>query len=114
MSETTDQLRERLQQLLDLIGEEEVQTIAAVAMEEIPKKLVAIEDGIGAGELDSVSRLAHGLKGDTGTLGIDDMADLAKTLEGVDNPEFGGNPNDLLFQLKEAYKVSEPILKEFS
>jgi HPt (histidine-containing phosphotransfer) domain-containing protein len=114
MSETTDQLRERLQQLLDLIGEEEVQTIAAVAMEEIPKKLVAIEDGIGAGELESVSRLAHGLKGDTGTLGINDMADLAKMLEGVEKSDFGDNPNDLLFQLKEAYKISEPVLKEFS
>ena len=113
MSETTDQLRERLQQLLDLIGEEEVQTIASVAMEEIPKKLVAIEEGLGNGELESVSRLAHGLKGDTGTLGIDDMAEIAKTLEGVADPSFEPSPTDLLTQLKDAYRVNEPVLKEF-
>lgn len=114
MSETTDQLRERLQQLLDLIGEEEVQTIAAVAMEEIPKKLVAIEEGISTGELELISRLAHGLKGDTGTLGMDDMADLAKALEGIASPGFEQNPSELLSQLNEAYKKNEPVLKEFS
>lgn len=114
MSESTDQLRERMQQLRDLIGEEEVQSIAVVAMEEIPKKLVSIEAGIAAGELEAVSRLAHGLKGDTGTLGIDDMAAIAKTLEGIANSADDVTPTDLLAQLKEAYSESEPILKEFA
>ena len=102
-----------MQQLRDLIGEDEVQSIASVAMEEIPKKLVSIEAGIAAGELEAVSRLAHGLKGDTGTLGIDDMAELAKTLEGAADPAQGINPEELLEQLKVAYSASEPVLKEF-
>ncbi len=43
MSASTDQLTKRLKQLLELIGTEEVRTIAKVAMDEIPKKLVTIQ-----------------------------------------------------------------------
>ena len=114
MSESTDQLRERMQQLRDLIGEEEVQSIAAVAMEEIPKKLVSIEASIATEDWEAVSRLAHGLKGDTGTLGIDDMAAIAKTLEQAGDHGQTVNPGELLAQLKTAYSESEPVLKEFT
>ncbi len=114
MSEATDQLRERLQQLLDLIGKEEVQTIVEVAMEEIPKKLVSIEAGIQAGESEAIARLAHGLKGDTGTLGIDDMAELSRELEGAVKAENGAEGTKILAKLKEAYQASEPVLKEFA
>ncbi len=113
MSASTDQLTKRLKQLLELIGAENVQTIARVAMDEIPKKLVAIQQGLDAGEFASVSKLAHGLKGDTGTLGIDDMAELARSLEGITQGDFGHEPQDLLAQLRNAYKESEAVLRTF-
>lgn len=114
MSEMTDQLRERLQQLLDLIGQEEVQVIVEVAMEEIPKKLSSIEQALESGDLTQASRLAHGLKGDTGTLGMDTMADIAKLLEGVEDPTFAHNASDLLVQLNQSYELQLPVLKEFA
>ena len=114
MSDDATQLRERLQQLLELIGAEEVKTVAEVALEEIPKKLVTIEEGIARNELLPVSRLAHGLKGDTSTLGIDTMAAIAKTLESIDKPEFTEDSNALVARLKVLYAEAEPILKEFS
>lgn len=114
MSDTTDQLRERLQQLLDLIGQEEVQVIIEVATEEIPKKLTSIEQALESGELEQVSRLAHGLKGDTGTLGMDTMAEIAKQLEGVQEPTFAHDAKDLLAQLNQSYERQLPVLKEFA
>ena len=113
MSASTDQLTKRLKQLLELIGTEEVRTIAKVAMDEIPKKLVAIQQGLEAGQWPSVSRLAHGLKGDTGTLGINDMAELAGTLQRITEADFGHDAHDLLLQLQNAYEKSETVLRTF-
>ncbi len=114
MSDTNETLRERLQQLADIIGTEEVNGVADVALVEIPKKLTQIQAGLDANDLEGVSRLAHALKGDTGTLGIDDMADTARTLEGVADPANGVDGPGLLAELRTLYQSAEPILREFA
>jgi HPt (histidine-containing phosphotransfer) domain-containing protein len=69
MPETTDALAEASEALLQLF------------LEHVPVQLEQLDGAVALGELDEVRRLAHKIKGSLLTVGADELANLAQSIQ---------------------------------
>lgn len=80
MAESKEDWLKRMSATL-AVNPEDLLEVAAMFFETVEERLQQIAEAGAAGDLDTLTRLAHGLKGDAANIGFKDISQLARELE---------------------------------
>ena len=74
---------EWMQRMVDMLGvdPEDIMEVAEMFYDEIDDELASIRSAYEEGDIETLSRLAHGLKGSSANMGFESISELAKKLE---------------------------------
>ena len=70
--------------LRQLTPEGEADVLAEILqlfLDEVPKKIRALQEAVTAGDSEEAARLAHSLKGSSGNIGADSMMDVCRRID---------------------------------
>ncbi len=96
--------------LFDLGGDELLEELADLFLEDVPPRLEALREAIGSGDAPSVGQVAHALKGSSGNMGATRMASICAKLEAVGISEDLTKAPKLLDQLEAEFSRVRPAL----
>ena len=98
--------RSILASLRELQGEDEPDIVAELAqmfVEEVPLRLAELREAVEVGDASSVERIAHTLKGSTGSMGAVRMETICSGLEEMGRSEELAGALELISRLKEEF-----------
>lgn len=90
----------------DVLGE-----VLRLFLEEVPKKLRALQEAIEAGDAARVARAAHSLKGSSGNIGASSMLDVCRRIDDLAKAGDLEQVKPLVAQLTDEYHRVELEIK---
>ena len=81
-------------------------------LEEVPKRILALQSALAAGDAPEVSRAAHSLKGSSGNIGAQSMLDVCRQLDDVARAGDLGSVAPLVASLTSEYHRVELEIRQ--
>ncbi len=97
--------------LVDLVDEETLREIVDAFLEEGPRRMAELSEGLAAGDAVLVGRAAHTLKANSATFGATRLEELAHELESIARAGDLSGAAPLVAAAAEQWGVVEPALR---
>ena len=94
--------RTTFNELKQISGAEFINELIDTFLDDAPRLYAELKSGLAEGNADSFRRAAHSLKSNAATFGANQLAELAKDLEGIGRENRLGDTGDRLNVLNEA------------
>ncbi len=109
MADAKEEWLNRMTEML-AVDPEDLLEIAGMFFETIEERIDSIEASGRAGDLDTMTRLAHGLKGDAANIGFVDVAAVARDLEHQGRKQEVTNLEEQVASLRTATRAMQTSL----